>query len=402
LQRRLDVVLLCGQRVAVVEFKTTYASVDARQAEDYALDLRDFHEASNGLNIIPILCAIDAPNEPFLLDAAPGVGPVSSCNPMTLGNLFVKLASASNGPQLNLEAWDRAAYRPVPSIIEAAELLYAGHDVKEIADASSDPGNLTSATARLIEIIADAQKYEKHVVVFVTGVPGSGKTLVGLNAIHDPRFRAQQRPPGAFRSGNTPLVTVLREALARDAVKRVPKSLTDARRELRAEIQGLMSYLEEYLVAHPDQPPIDKVIVFDEAQRAWDAGYGAEKFNRPKSEPALFLEIMERHADGAVVIALVGGGQEINRGERELAEWGVALEERHSNGFRWQAIAAPDVQQGAKRRLGRACFPAVKHPTGSCEMNAYIFRPTSDHTAASPQRSGSMPCRKATLIERAK
>ena len=157
---------------------------------------------------------------------------------------------------------------------------------------------------------------------------------------------SEQRPAGAFLSGNTPLVTVLREALARDTVKRMPKSLADARREVRAEIQGLMNYLEEYIVAHPDQPPTDKVIVFDEPQRAWDAAYGAQKFNRSKSEPALFLEIMERHVDWAVIIALVGGGQEINRGERGLAEWGTALSERRLSGFQWHAIAAPEIVTG--------------------------------------------------------
>ena len=193
LQRRLDVVLLCGHRVVVVEFKVnaqTYAPSDARQVEDYALDLRDFHDASHNLNIIPVLCATDAPDEQFLLDGAPGVAPTCHCNRITLGKLFERLAT--NGPQINLKEWDSAAYRPVPSIIEAAELLYADHDVKEIAHASSDPTNLTSTTDRLIEIIADAQKCKKCVVVFVTGVPGSGKTLVGLNAIHDLRFRAEQ------------------------------------------------------------------------------------------------------------------------------------------------------------------------------------------------------------------
>jgi hypothetical protein len=365
LQRRLDVVVLCGKRVVVIEFKVntpTYVPADARQVEDYALDLRDFHEGSHNLNIIPILCATEATDEPFVLDDAPGVGPLCRCNRSTLGNLFVKLAGTDNGAQIDLKEWDRAPYRPVPSIIEAAELLYAGHDVKEIAHASSDPENLTSATNRLIEIIAEAQKSKKHVVVFVTGVPGSGKTLVGLNAIHDPRFRADQRPAGAFLSGNTPLVTVLREALARDTVKRMPKSLADARREVRSEIQGLMNYLEEYLVAHPDQPPTDKVIVFDEAQRAWDAAYGAQKFNRSKSEPALFLEIMERHTDWAVIIALVGGGQEINRGERGLEEWGTALNERRLSGFRWHAIAAPEILSGGDATAWQSLFPRGAFP----------------------------------------
>ena len=367
LQRRLDVVLLCGQRVVVVEFKvgaSTYSAADARQAEDYALDLRDFHEASHKLNIIPVLCATEAPAAPFLLDKAPDVAPLCRCNRATLSSFLVELASTDNGPQINAEHWDASPYRPVPTIIEAAELLYAGHQVADIAHASSNPENLTVTTDRLIEIVADAQQERKHVVVFVTGVPGSGKTLVGLNAIHDPRFRAEERPAGAFLSGNTPLVKVLREALARDMSGRTAKTLADARREVRAEIQGLMTYLEEYLVAHPEQAPADKVIVFDEAQRAWDAEYGAQKFSRPKSEPALFLEIMERHTDWAVIIALVGGGQEINRGERGLAEWGTALNERRValNGPRWHVIAAPDIATGGDATAWQSLFPGGASP----------------------------------------
>jgi hypothetical protein len=367
LQRRLDAVLVCGGRIVVIEFKVnaeTYQSADARQVEDYALDLRDFHEASHHLKIIPVLCASEAPSEPVVMDNAAGVAQICRCNRTTLGDFLLKVAQTESGPQIDAKVWDASPYRPVPTIIEAAELLYAGHQVADIARASSNPQNLTITTDRLIEIISNAQHQNKHVVVFVTGVPGSGKTLVGLNAIHDPRFRAEGRPSGAFLSGNTPLVTVLREALARDMAARTGKKLADARREVRAEIQGLMSYLEEYLVAHPEKAPVDRVIVFDEAQRAWDAEYGAQKFNRSKSEPALFLEIMERHPDWAVIIALVGGGQEINRGERGLAEWGAALNERRlaAGSSPWQAVAAPEIVTGGDATAWQSLFPNGASP----------------------------------------
>jgi hypothetical protein len=361
LQRRLDVVLLCGQSIVVVEFKvgaTSYQSSDLRQVEDYALDLRDFHEASNDRTIIPVLCATEAPPSPILLDDGPGVGSVSRCNKDTIGDLLARLAAKRELPQLDVREWDTSPYRPVPTIIEAAELLYAGHTVSEVAYASSNPENLSATTDRLIEIVSDAQRRNKHIVAFVTGVPGSGKTLAGLNAIHDSRFRGEGRPAGAFLSGNTPLVTVLREALAKDAANRTRKTLDIARREVRTEIQGLMNYLHEYLVAHPEHIPADKVIVFDEAQRAWDAEYGDQKFGRPKSEPALFLEIMERHTDWAVIIALIGGGQEINRGERGLSEWSKALKERNaSSEIRWEAVAAPDAITGGDATAWQSLFP---------------------------------------------
>ena len=136
-----------------------------------------------------------------------------------------------------------------------------------------------------------------------------------------------------------------------------------------------MTYLEEYLVAHPHQAPADKVIIFDEAQRAWDADYGAQKFGRSKSEPALFLEIMERHADWAVIIALVGGGQEINRGERGLAEWGTALNDRRaaSNAPRWHAIAAPDIVTGGDATAWQSLFPGKASPDWLVRMSGSIF-----------------------------
>jgi hypothetical protein len=371
LQRRLDIVLLAGELILVIEFKVggnAYLGTDIQQAEDYALDLRDFHEASHDRPIVPLLCATDADTSAIASIPETGVGEIWRCNEMGLGGAFSEIArrqALTADKQIDVESWDTAPYRPVPSIIEAAELLYAGHRVREIAYASSDPENLSDTTDRLIEIIEDAHQNSRHVVAFVTGVPGSGKTLAGLNAVHDPRFRENNREPGAFLSGNTPLVTVLREALARDEAQRTGSTLAAARRSVRAEIQGLMNYLEEYLQQQPNDAPVDHVIVFDEAQRAWDAEYGAQKFDRPKSEPALFLEIMDRQQDWAVIIALVGGGQEINRGERGLSEWGNALGERNAKTAtkEWGVYAAPGVLTGSDATAWQRLFKDEHTPS---------------------------------------
>jgi len=368
LQRRLDVVILAGKSVLVIEFKvgaTTYQASDIRQVEDYALDLRDFHEESHHLIILPILCATNAETRPLFSFNGEGVAETNLCNFESLKDFLRGLASNENSHQISLDIWNKSPYRPVPSIIEAAELLYAGHTVRDVAHASTDPKNLGVTTDRLIQIIEEAHKKKKHIVAFVTGVPGSGKTLVGLNSIHDNRFRQDGRESGAFLSGNTPLVTVLREALARDEHARTGKKLETARREVRSEIQNLMAYLEEYLVAHPNSPPVDHVIVFDEAQRAWDADYGAMKFNRAKSESALFLEIMGRHHDWAVIVALVGGGQEINRGERGITEWGAALEEwnKQENDLKWDVYAAPEVLFGGTATSWQSLFNGDSLPS---------------------------------------
>ncbi len=348
IQKRLDVVLLAGQLVVVIEFKVgakAYSTADIQQAEDYALDLRDFHEACHSKTILPVLCATNAPKRAWHFSVSAGVQSICLCNSDTLPELLRKIAALPSNEQIDLNDWENSPYKPVPSIIEAAELLYAGHTVREIAHASADDENLGATTDRLIQIVEDAQRSNTHIVAFVTGVPGSGKTLVGLNAIHDNRFRDDDRDAGAYLSGNTPLITVLREALANDEAIRTGKTLRETRHTVKSEIQGLMDYLRQYLDNEKEKPPVDHVIVFDEAQRAWDAEYGAQKFERSKSEPALFLEIMDRHPDWAVIIALVGGGQEINRGERGLSEWGTALMARNKEFFepKWSVVAAPDA-----------------------------------------------------------
>lgn len=361
LQKRLDVVLLVGETVVVLEFKvgaTSYSPADVRQVEGYALDLRDFHAPSHDRAIVPVLCATEAPARLREPAHTSGVGATILCNRHNLVDLFRVFAKAHCSNQVDFREWQSGEYRPVPSIIEAAELLYAGHSVREIANAAADPTNLGSATDRLLKIIDQSRTNHWHTVVFVTGVPGSGKTLAGLNAVHDPRFSLRGHSPGAYLSGNTPLVRVLREALAQDQSNRTGCSREDARRSVAAEIQGLMDFLRTYLDAHPNQTPADNVVVFDEAQRAWDAEYGKLKFNRPKSEASLFLEIMARHSDWAVIVALVGGGQEINRGELGLSEWGRAMSEdaRLRGQPLWRAFVSPQVIEGDEATAWQTLF----------------------------------------------
>ena len=289
-----------------------------------------------------------------------GVASVQKTNATSLESVFTQLLNfqiKGNSTQIKLEDWDNSPYHPVPTIIEAAELLYAGHDVREIAHASADSGNLAKTTDRIIEIIQDSQQNNKRSICFVTGIPGSGKTLIGLNAIHDPRFRTEGRNSGAFLSGNTPLVNVLREALARDEAKRNDEPIGQIRQTVRAEIQLLMNYLKEYISEHPNHQPHENVIVFDEAQRAWDEDYGREKFDREAFEPELFLEIMGRK-EWSVIIALVGEGQEINRGEKGLSEWGKALTKFGESNLNepWEIYGAPQIFFEGQENVGQTLF----------------------------------------------
>ncbi|MFD1765309.1 DNA/RNA helicase domain-containing protein [Sphingorhabdus buctiana] len=363
LQRRLDVIVLAGDIVTVIEFKVGdggYNSIDKRQVEDYALGLRDFHESSHGLRIWPLLCVTEGP--PGKLSAIDqGVGEVATSNAEGLNEVLSTLSNAAyqdGRKQIDVKIWNAGAYRPVPTIVQAAEDLFAGHDVTEIAAAAADRRNLGETTDALIYLIERARNRKQHLVIFVTGVPGSGKTLVGLNAVHDKRFSNAGQNPGAYLSGNTPLVKVLQEALALDARKREGIDAKEAKRRINASVQTLMNFLREYLNARPDNAPADHVVVFDEAQRAWDAAYGKQKFDRPKSEASLFLEIMGRHDDWAVIIALVGGGQEINKGELGLSEWGraLAVENDNPNTPHWFAVASPEVLDGGEATAWQTLF----------------------------------------------
>lgn len=365
LQRRLDSVAIAGQVIAVIEFKvfaTKFSRSDSQQVEDYALDLRDFHSGSERHTIVPILCSTEAPEKDLPDVARDGtVWPVHYTNARSLYFALARIAelqATARSDQMDLLAWDASPYRPVPTIVHAAELLYAGHTVHEIANSSADSSNLARTSDRLVNVVEQARRDKKFVVCFVTGVPGSGKTLTGLNLVHDRRLQENGRIHCAYLSGNTPLVEVLREALARDRRTRSGEKIGECRRIVKTEIQHLMDYLREYISNHPTHVPPENVIVFDEAQRAWDANYGKQKFDRSASEPSLFIEIMSRRPDWAVIVALVGGGQEINIGEGGLREWGNALASasNHSAVRRWEIVASPDVVFGGNSTVGRSLF----------------------------------------------
>ena len=363
-ERRLDTVVLTGAAICVIEFKVGATSVDAssrRQAQDYALDLHDFHGPSRAAPIFSAVCATEskglAPSTPVLQD---NVANVDAVSPDTLAEFLLSASQCAGAePQVILASWEGGAYSPVPTIIEAASMLYLTHSVDEIRQALSSHVNLNETIDRIAEIRLWAKSKQRHVVCFVTGVPGSGKTLVGLNLVHDPRFDPEGTGDSAFLSGNSPLVKVLREALARDAHKAKGSSLGVERRRVSSRIQHLMNYLKQYLDQEPGHAPHDHIVVFDEAQRAWDEDYGKRRFGRTASEPYLFLDILARHSDWALIVALVGGGQEINTGEHGLSEWGNAIQrfnEESSRPTRWAVFGPEDVVEGRALYGGSALW----------------------------------------------
>ncbi len=359
LRRRIDIAILAGRLIILVECKVgaeTFGAEDRRQVEEYALDLRDFHAESLGRTIIPVLWSSEAPPSDRMNDwASPnlsgGVCPVLQVGSEGLRSFLTALPITAAHDDIPPERWDRSPYKPVPNVIEAATSIFAGHDVRSLAQADAD--NLRVAAARLVALIEQARKGKKRFLLLLTGVPGSGKTLAGLHVVHSAiATGAENRGDIVYLSGNTPLVVVLREALARDEYSRrqrrgMARSLGEIRRDVRARIQHINDFLQESLRGSRETPPNEHVIVFDEAQRAWDEKQGLEKFERTASEPALLLELMARHPDWCACVCLIGGGQEINSGEEGVFGWGEALRRMRPEDRRnWSVFAPPDVLHG--------------------------------------------------------
>jgi hypothetical protein len=357
--RRIDAVLIGGGVIFCIEFKTEdkrHSRQTDQQAEDYALDLRDFHEQSRGRCIVPFAVAAKAPSETRVAKPeswADTVRPVWRANPSDLASLLSAAFLAESSPTdlvIDGATWDLSAYRPVPTIVEAAEALFAGHNVREIAHSHAGAINLTLTSDQLAAIVARAQLDHVKVACFVTGVPGAGKTLAGLNVVHNPALRQEGRPAPVFLSGNGPLVKVVSAAITRDSKRRA--QLDDAERTVSTFIQNVHSFVRE-ATEKPNQAPPERVVVFDEAQRAWDADQNKKKTGQEISEPETMLSIMDRHQDWAVLIALVGGGQEIHDGEAGLAEWGRTLRDKFPH---WIVAASPQSLAGDTSVSGHRLF----------------------------------------------
>jgi len=342
LGRRIDAVLLTDRAILVLEFKGEATTPqDRRQVEDYACDLVDFHAGSRTHPIVPILVSSSVPRNadwPLLWHA---VTPVLEASAATLANILRDVMAAIPAPAqpLDVAAWENSPYRPVPSVIDAACTLYARHDVEDIAAAAADTTNLSTTTQKILKTIQESKAAHQKTIIFVTGIPGAGKTLCGLNVV----FGTGHETGAAFLTGNPSLVHVLREALARDAAADRPRAMGAERRKTKALIQALPAFRDQY-IGNMDHIPPERIIVVDEAQRAWSMVHAVRK-SRDRtvaledSEPGLILDIMARHSAWAVIVCLVGGGQEIHNGEGGLAEWGVALKQRPE----WKVIAAPNA-----------------------------------------------------------
>lgn len=335
--KRVDNIVILGDKIFLLEFKIGSEQYDKHaidQVIDYALDLRNFHEGSHYANLIPVLIAEKAPIFENNFQRAENLEQAILLNAQNLNKFFKYYDSNS---LMDVAAWEQSSYKPTPTIIEAAQALYQNHDVAEITRSDAGAKNLSDTAGCIINIIEQARQGNKKAICFVTGVPGAGKTLAGLN-IANQRLKVAEDEHAVFLSGNGPLVQVLQEALARNrAIKNKTKKET-ALKETRAFIQNIHHFRDEYL--KNSQAPTEKVVVFDEAQRAWNQHQtskfmsqkrGQSDFNQ--SEPEFLIEVMNRHQNWCVIVCLIGGGQEINTGEAGLVAWMQALQSSYPD---WQ------------------------------------------------------------------
>jgi hypothetical protein len=334
--KRVDNVLIIGNCIFVVEFKIgskEYDKYAKDQAFDYGLDLNNFHEGSHSKNIIPILVADKAYNNYNIYKKSlDNLYETILANEDNLSEVIARtLFYFSDVDDIDCQHWENSIYKPTPTIIEAATALYKKHNVLEISRSDSGAENLSVTSECISDIIDYSKSTNKKSICFITGVPGAGKTLAGLN-IANLRSNYEKEEHAVFLSGNGPLVDVLREALARDKVKTAKDenliiTKSSATSHVKSFIQNIHHFRDD-AIKNTENPPIEKVTIFDEAQRAWTKEQASSFMKRnkgisdfEKSEPEFLIEVMDRHKDWCTIVCLIGGGQEINTGEAGLEEW---------------------------------------------------------------------------------
>ena len=364
---RIDAVLIIDSVLFVIEFKVnenTFTKYGYDQVWDYALDLKNFHESSHEKIIVPVLVATNANVESFTISVTSQndklLFPINS-NIDLLAKVILNVLEFNEDDKIDYQEWENGRYCPTPTIIEAAKALYNDHSVSEISRNDASGINLSTTTDEVANIIKSSRNSSNKSICFVTGVPGAGKTLIGLN-IATSHFDKSNDLYSVFLSGNGPLVSILREALTRDKVKRLKNQSIKVKKgevmsEVKMFIQNVHNFRDECLL-DMQNPPLEHVALFDEAQRAWNLSKTADFMKRRKnnpnfilSEPEFLISCLDRHKDWAVIVCLVGGGQEINTGEAGIVEWIDSLNKSFPDWHIYLSSRLTDSEYGAGKVL---------------------------------------------------
>ena len=347
LGKRIDVVLLIRHMVFSLEFKNgkeIFTAQDAQQAEDYAVDIKNFHKESENLYVCPILIATDAPK--YKKPQSIGCYPDKQIHLQreNIETFIPKVAELTelygSDEEIDFQQWFNSPYHPTPTIIAAAVEAYTTHDISEIANSEAGQSDIDACEAEIENVIKYAKENKKKCVCFVTGVPGAGKTLVGLDVVAKNLHKGDESL-SVYLSGNGPLVEVLREALKKSVrEKKQLNRTTEA--AINALIQSSFAFKKDN--ARIQSPTAERILIFDEAQRVWNEQKMASKHKGDPdlsiSEPKLLYRIMDRHMDWAVMICLVGLGQDIYDGEVGINEWFRCGIEEFTE---WELFYSPDI-----------------------------------------------------------
>lgn len=337
---RIDNIVIYKGIIFLLEFKVgekKYPSYAIEQVTDYAFDLSCFHKESHNRLLVPILISTKAHSvKQEIRISKDNVLETICCNEYEIAKYITEVSLKFIQDEIIPDDWINSLYMPTPTIIEAAQALYLGHNVEDISRNDASAKNLNQTTKAINKIIDYSKAHNRKSICFITGVPGAGKTLAGLNIAVE-RQKIAEDEHAVFLSGNGPLVDVLQEALARDDAKRNNISRKEASRKVKEFIQIIHHFRDDAISV--DTPPVEKVAIFDEAQRAWDEQNLTDFMKKKKhiedfnmSEPEFLISILNRHKDWATIICLIGGGQEINKGESAgIYGWFDSLRNNYPN-----------------------------------------------------------------------
>lgn len=337
---RIDNIVIYKGIIFLLEFKVgekKYPSYAIEQVTDYAFDLSCFHKESHNRLLVPILISTKAHSvKQEIRISKDNVLETICCNEYEIAKYITEVSLKFIQDEIIPDDWINSLYMPTPTIIEAAQALYLGHNVEDISRNDASAKNLNQTTKAINKIIDYSKANNRKSICFITGVPGAGKTLAGLNIAVE-RQKIAEDEHAVFLSGNGPLVDVLQEALARDDAKRNHISRKEASRKVKEFIQIIHHFRDDAISV--DTPPVEKVAIFDEAQRAWDEQNLTDFMKKKKhiedfnmSEPEFLISILNRHNDWATIICLIGGGQEINKGESAgIYGWFDSLRNNYPN-----------------------------------------------------------------------
>ena len=337
---RIDNIVIYKGIIFLLEFKVgekKYHSYAIEQVTDYAFDLSCFHKESHNRLLVPILISTKAHSvKQEIRISKDNVLETICCNEYEIAKYITEVSLKFIQDEIIPDDWINSLYMPTPTIIEAAQALYLGHNVEDISRNDASAKNLNQTTKAINKIIDYSKAHNRKSICFITGVPGAGKTLAGLNIAVE-RQKIAEDEHAVFLSGNGPLVDVLQEALARDDAKRNHISRKEASRKVKEFIQIIHHFRDDAISV--DTPPVEKVAIFDEAQRAWDEQNLTDFMKKKKhiedfnmSEPEFLISILNRHNDWATIICLIGGGQEINKGESAgIYGWFDSLRNNYPN-----------------------------------------------------------------------